>query len=209
MDHHHQQAPGRGSRPARPVTIPARLEWTRQPGTGPGLAVLGPLAGRTVIELGCGSGHNLAHLTATHHATGTGIDRDPAKITRARHLYGHLPGLTFICGDAASILAAMPAASADVCLSIFGAFSFSPPGPLLAAAAHALRPGGRLAITLRADDHHDQVVILVRKNTATSLRPAIAHQARRPATAPSREATAHDAAPSPHGLPGRTPRYPG
>jgi hypothetical protein len=43
-------------------------------------------------------------------------------------------------GDAASILAATPAASADVCLSIFGAFSFSPPRPLLAAAAHALRP---------------------------------------------------------------------
>jgi SAM-dependent methyltransferase len=156
------------------VSIPSRLEWTRQPGTGPDPSVLGPLAGRTVIELGCGSGHNLAHLAAIHHATCIGIDRDPAKTSRARHLYGNLASLTFICGDAASILAAMPAASADVCLSIFGAFSFSPPGPHLAAVAHALRPGGRLAITLRAGDHHDHVIILTRKNTTTSS-PASKH----------------------------------
>ncbi len=140
-----------------------RLEWTRQPGTGPPPAILGNLAGKTVAELGCGTGHNLAVLTARHRATVTGIDRDPAKVARARQLYGHLPGLHVIHADAASYLDTLPAASLDACLSIFGALSFSPPGPLLTAAARALRPGGLLAVTIRASDRHDTVVILTRR----------------------------------------------
>lgn len=139
-----------------------RLEWTRQPGTGPPPAILGDLTGRAVIELGCGSGHNLAVLAHRHSATATGIDCDPAKVTRARQLYGHLPGFRVIEADAASYLATLPAATVDVCLSIFGAFSFSPPRPLLQAAARALRPGGLLGITLRVSDRQDAVVILTR-----------------------------------------------
>jgi SAM-dependent methyltransferase len=143
--------------------VRARLEWTRQPGTGPPPEILGDLAGRVAVELGCGSGHNLAVLAARHGATVTGIDHDPAKVARARDLYGDIPGLRVIQADAASYLTALPPASVDACLSIFGAFSFSPPGPLLRAAAHALRAGGLLAITLRASDHHDAVVILARR----------------------------------------------
>jgi SAM-dependent methyltransferase len=166
MDRHDQQASERSHRLARhlSMSVPPRLEWTRQPGIGPGTAVLGPLVGRTVIELGCGSGHNLAHLVAAHRTIGIGIDHDPAKIGRARDLYGHLGDVVFILADAAAVLGAMPRSAADLCLSIFGAFSFSPAGPLLRGAAHALRPGGRLAITLRADDHHDHVVVLIRRN---------------------------------------------
>jgi SAM-dependent methyltransferase len=168
MDRYDQQAPERSHRPARYLSIRPRLEWTRQPGTGPGTAVLGPLAGRTVIEIGCGSGHNLAHLVAVHHTTGIGIDHDVAKISRASDLYGHLSNLAFILGDAAAVLGTMPPSAADLCMSIFGAFSFSPPGPLLRAAAQVLRPGGRLAITLRADEYHDHIVVLIRRNdTAT------------------------------------------
>jgi SAM-dependent methyltransferase len=163
MDRHDHQASPRSRRPARRLTTPARLEWTRQPGTGPGTSVLGPLAGRTVAELGCGSGHNLAHIVAACGAIGIGIDRDPAKISRARGRYGHLANLAFVHGDAAAVLAALPPSSIDVCLSIFGALSFSPPRPLLQAAAHALRPGGRLAITLRADDRRDYVIVFTRK----------------------------------------------
>jgi len=145
------------------TSVPARLEWTRQPGTGPPPGILGDLAGCTVIELGCGTGHNLAVLAARHGAIATGIDCDPAKVARARELYGDIPGLRVILADAASYLAGLPPASADACLSIFGAFSFSPPRPLLKAAARALRPGGLLAITLRASDHHDTVTIFTRR----------------------------------------------
>lgn len=144
--------------PVRP-----RLEWTREPGTGPPPAILGNLAGKTVVELGCGSGHNLAVLAHRHGATATGIDRDPAKVARTRELYGHVPGLRVIQADAAGYLAAQPPATVDACLSIFGALSFSPPSPLLEAAARALRPGGLLAVTLRASDRRDTVVILARR----------------------------------------------
>ena len=140
----------------------ARLEWTRKRGTGPP-GILGNLAGRIVVELGCGSGHNLAVLATRHGAIVTGIDHDPAKVARARTLYGDIPGLHVIQADAASHLTTLPTGSVDICLSIFGAFSFSPPGPLLSATTHVLRPGGLLAITLRADDHHDHVIILSRK----------------------------------------------
>ena len=143
--------------------VRARLEWTRQPGTGPPPAILGDLTGKVVVELGCGSGHNLAVLAARHRAIVTGIDHDPAKVARAQQLYGDIPGLRVTHADAASYLTALPAASVDACLSIFGALSFSPPGPLLKAAAHALRPGGLLAITLRASDHQDAVIILARR----------------------------------------------
>jgi ubiquinone/menaquinone biosynthesis C-methylase UbiE len=148
------------------MSIPTRFEWTRQSGIGPGISVLGPLTRRTVIEIGCGSGHNIAHLAAAHCAVGIGIDHDPVRATRARDLYGRVPNLAFIVGDAAEVLAAMPPASADVCLSIFGALSFSPQGPILNGAARVLRPGGLPAITVRVDDHHDYVIVLTRKKPA-------------------------------------------
>jgi hypothetical protein len=53
-------------------------------------------------------------------------------------------------------------ASIDICLSIFGAFSFTDPLPLLTVTSRALRPGGLLAVTLRADNHHDSITVLRR-----------------------------------------------
>lgn len=144
------------------MSVPDRFEWTRQPGIGPAPSVLGELRGRTVVEIGCGSGHNLAHLVARRNAHGIGIDHDPHKIERARGLYGHLPGIAFLLGDAADTLAGLPPSTVDLCVSIFGALSFSAPGPILAAAARALRPGGLLAVTLRADEDRDRVTILTK-----------------------------------------------
>jgi SAM-dependent methyltransferase len=92
-----------------------------------------------------------------------GIDCDPAKIRRAEQLYGQLDRLRFVHDDAAAYLAALPPSSADVCLSIFGAFSFTPASPLLTAAARVLRPGGLLALTVRRDDYRDRVIILARR----------------------------------------------
>jgi len=116
-----------------------------------------------VVELDCGGGHNLAHVVARQGATGIGVDRDPAKIRRARAAYGRLPGIRFVLADAVDHLTAVAPASVDVCLSIFGAFSFTDPLPLLHATSRALRPGGLLALTLRIDDRHDRVVVLRRR----------------------------------------------
>jgi SAM-dependent methyltransferase len=148
------------------MNVADRFEWTRQPGIGPAPDLLGVLDGRTVVEIGCGSGHNLAHLVTHRRARGIGIDHDPGKIERAMKIYGHIPGIGFHLGEAADMLSALAPGSIDVCLSIFGALSFSDPGPILAAAARALRPAGLLAVTLRADDHRDQVIVLSRKTEA-------------------------------------------
>jgi hypothetical protein len=52
-----------------------------------------------------------------------------------------------------------------VVLSIFGAFSFTDDArPALTGTARILRPGGLVAaLTLRAGDHHDTVVVLRRR----------------------------------------------
>jgi len=160
MDHRDHQAPDRSGQPAPRLMPPARFEWTRQPGTGPSTSILGPLPGATVVELGCGSGHNLAHLVAHHGAIGIGLDHNPVKISRARTGYGHLPGIRFTLAEAHHYLNAAMPASADLVLSIFGAFSFTNPLALLTATARILRPGGLLAMTLRADAHHDAVLVL-------------------------------------------------
>jgi SAM-dependent methyltransferase len=163
MDHRDHPAPGRSSCPAARLSPPARFEWTRQPGTGPPASILALLTGSVVIELGCGNGHNLAHLATRYHITGIGVDRDPAKIGRARAAYGHLPGLCFALAEARRYLTTSETGSADLVVSVFGAFSFTDPLPLLTATARVLRPGGRLALTLRADGRHDTVVVLRRR----------------------------------------------
>ena len=147
------------------MRAPTRFEWTRRPGIGPSEHVLGDLRGRLVVEIGCGSGHNLAHLVEHHEALGIGIDHDPRKIERAERFYGHLRGIAFRRGDAAEQLADFAPGSIELCVSIFGAFSFTDPRPLLTATARVLRPGGRLAVTLREDETRDRVIILTRKDS--------------------------------------------
>lgn len=148
----------------RPASL--RFEWTRRPGLGPGVSVLGDLKGRTVVELGCGVGYNLSHLAAVLGACCVGIDHDAATVRLARAMFGHL-GISFVHADAAEYLRSVPAESVDVCVSVFGAFSFGEPAALLRAAAVALRPGGRLGLTLRVDDGHDRVIVLERKEVVS------------------------------------------
>lgn len=159
-----QPPSGGGGEPAQRIgQVRGRFEWTRAPGVGPDLSILGDLRRKVVVETGCGGGHNLAHLVALHGAQGIGIDHDPAKIEKARRTYGAVEGLTFIEAEASTYLRTRPPASIDLCLSIFGAFSFSHPAALAAGAAHALRPGGLLAATFRETETTDLVLVLRRR----------------------------------------------
>ena len=165
MDLRDLPPPHRSRTPPTDLTVRDRFEWTRATGVGPPLTVLGDLTGRRIVELGCGSGHNLAHLAAYHHAISVGVDHDPHKVARARSFYPEGSHLTFMHAEATGYLRSLPPASVDLCLSIFGAFSFlepTGPGPLLTATARVLRPGGRLALTLRATDTTDLVLIYTR-----------------------------------------------
>ncbi|GAB3168247.1 hypothetical protein GCM10027059_30530 [Myceligenerans halotolerans] len=100
------------------MSPPERFELTRVPGVGPDASLLGDLAGAIVIEIGCGSGHNLAHLVTHHGAVGIGIDHDPARIHRARAFYGPIPDLQFVHDDAEHGLRRFaPAPSTSSCRS--------------------------------------------------------------------------------------------
>ena len=125
---------------------PTRMQWTQHPGLGPGTKILGDLAGRLVLELGCGPGHNLAHLVARHHAIGFGVDTAAAQIARARLHYGHLDGLTLLTADAADFLSTTEH-TFDVVYCVFGALGLSPPDPILAGIRQRLHTGGTLAFS--------------------------------------------------------------
>lgn len=116
---------------------PARLELTRRPGTGPDAVLLADhgvdLRGALVVEAGCGSGHNTAHLAGLG-ARAVGVDLDHARLARARASYGRVPGAEFVHAEAAAYLRGLPARTADAVLSVFGAFSFHPAGPCSARA---------------------------------------------------------------------------
>jgi len=116
------------------------LNWTQYPDHGPNESVLGELAGRRVLELGSGSGSNLAHL-GTLGAICTGVDLAPSRTRTATTEWGHLLGLEFVTADAVVFLTDT-AESFDVVYSIFGAVWFTDPVILLPLVRKRMRPGG-------------------------------------------------------------------
>ncbi|MFJ1912014.1 class I SAM-dependent methyltransferase [Streptomyces sp. NPDC088147] len=133
---------------AEPLAVPARMEWTTRPGQGPGADVLGPdLHGKRLLELGCGPGHNAAHLATRHDVHVTGVDLVGLQVRRARSHYGRLNNLTFVAGHALHYLHASDE-QFDAVYSVFGAVGLVAPELLLAAIAQRLTPGRVLAFSV-------------------------------------------------------------
>ncbi|MER5632304.1 class I SAM-dependent methyltransferase [Streptomyces nitrosporeus] len=144
-----------------PLSVPARMQWTTRPGQGPGAEILGPdLHGKRLLELGCGPGHNAAHLATLPQALGftragdaptgahvTGLDLVGLQVHRARSHYGRLNNLTFVAGHALHYLHASDE-QFDAIYSVFGAVGLVAPGLLLPAIAQRLTPGRVLAFSV-------------------------------------------------------------
>ncbi|MGY1435252.1 class I SAM-dependent methyltransferase [Streptomyces reniochalinae] len=131
--------------PAEPLVPPSRMEWTPHRGHGPGAELLGTrLHGKRALELGCGPGHNAAHLSHHHGVQATAIDLVGLQIRRARSHYGHIPHLTFSAGHALHYLHAAQEPF-DAIYSVFGAIGLVAPELLLPAAADCLTDRGLLA----------------------------------------------------------------
>ncbi|MDH6575588.1 class I SAM-dependent methyltransferase [Kitasatospora sp. MAP5-34] len=125
---------------------PTRMEWTQQPGVGPGAEILGDdLTGRRIVELGCGAGHNTAHLAAVG-ARAIGVDRSAGQIRRAIGHYRHT-GALFVHGSALIHLT-RSAVPLHAVVSVFGAVGLTEPTRLLASASARLTPGGILAFAV-------------------------------------------------------------
>ncbi|MGJ5890694.1 class I SAM-dependent methyltransferase [Streptomyces niveiscabiei] len=131
-----------------PLPVPARMEWTTKPGQGPGAEILGPdLHGKRLLELGCGAGHNAAHLAGRHGAHVTGVDLAGLQVHRARAHYGRLNNLTLVTSHALHHLHASDEPY-DAIYSVFGAVGLVAPELLLPAIARHLTPGRVLAFSV-------------------------------------------------------------
>lgn len=121
------------------------LNWTQYPDHGPDETILGDLRGKRVLELGSGSGCNLAHL-ATLGARCTGVDIAPSREAVAEQRWGRSPELDFITQDVVDFLQES-ADDFDVIISIFGATWFTDPAVLLPLIRKRLAPGGMLVFS--------------------------------------------------------------
>ncbi|MFF7312402.1 NUDIX domain-containing protein [Streptomyces sp. NPDC008137] len=122
----------------------ARIDWGFE-GAGPGIEVLGELAGMRVLDLGCGPARHAAHLVRAHGALVDAVDASDGQHERARARYGSLRGLRLVLADAVEHL--RTAEPYDVIYSLH-AVPYLDPHRLLPALASALRPGGRLCFTV-------------------------------------------------------------
>lgn len=121
------------------------FNWTSHPDHGPDEAVLGPVRGRRVLELGSGTGCNLAHLAACG-AHCTGLDVSPTQAAKAAERWGGRPRLDFCTGEARDFLADT-LDSFDIIYSVFGAAWFTDPHALFPLVLKRLSPRGVFAFS--------------------------------------------------------------
>jgi len=134
---------------ARNYAEPGRRNWqSTQPLWGnwsipeSDLHVLPPVAGKDVIELGCGTAYVSAWL-ARRGARVVGIDNSPAQLANARKFQGEF-GLQFPILLAAAEAVPLPDERFDLAISEYGASIWSDPYLWIAEASRLLRPGGQL-----------------------------------------------------------------
>jgi SAM-dependent methyltransferase len=132
----------------RTSVVPQAIQWTAWPDLEPAEPMVGDLAGLDVVELGCGTGEHVAYAAAHGARNVIGVDISPERLSVAEQRFGHMAGTRWICRDAASALAELPAL--DVVLSVFGALWYSDPDVLLPKIVARLRPGGVLIASVGA-----------------------------------------------------------
>jgi SAM-dependent methyltransferase len=105
--------------------------------------------GARVLEVGCGPGHLSIRLARQHGLEVTGLDLDPAMISRARANAdrpgsGDGPRPVFLVGDVASL--ALPDGSFDLVVSTLSMHHWADPTAGLTEIGRVLRPGARALI---------------------------------------------------------------
>jgi SAM-dependent methyltransferase len=104
---------------------------------------LGEVAGRDVVELGCGTAYVSAWL-AKLGARPVGVDPTPAQLATARRLQEET-GIVFPLVEAPGEKVPLPDTSFDLVVSEYGASLWADPERWIPEAARLLRDGGRLA----------------------------------------------------------------
>ena len=101
-----------------------------------------PLAGRDVLEVGCGRGGGCAYITRhLHAATTTGLDLAPRNIALCRTRYD-MDGVSFVEGDALNL--PFPDGRFDAIVNIESSHCYPSVPAFLREAGRVLRDGGHL-----------------------------------------------------------------
>jgi len=120
----------------------AEIEWGVCGVAESELNVLPDVAGKDVVELGCGTAYFGAWL-ARRGARVVGVDVTPAQLETARRMEAEFAlGLQFVEANAEET--GLPAAAFDLVLSEYGASIWADPYQWIPEAARLLRPRGRL-----------------------------------------------------------------
>jgi SAM-dependent methyltransferase len=130
-------------RRAREAWAKEEIDWGMFSGPESEIGALGDLAGKDVIELGCGTAYFGAWL-ARRGARVTGVDPTPAQLATARRMSEEFELLMTLV-EASAEQVPLPAGSFDLAVSEYGASIWADPELWIAEAARLLRPGGRLA----------------------------------------------------------------
>ena len=112
------------------------------------LGALPEVAGKDVVELGCGTAYVSAWL-AKRGARPVGIDLTPAQLETARWCQQEV-GIEFPLVEASAEDVPLPDASFDLALSEYGASIWCRPERWIAEAARLLRPGGELVFLVNS-----------------------------------------------------------
>src|SRR3954462_3404971 len=110
------------------------------------LQVLGDVAGKDILEFGCGAAQWSIAL-AKLGARPVGLDLSERQLEHARRLMTEA-GVTFPLVHASAEAVPLPNASFDIVFCDHGAMSFCDPYRTVPEAARLLRPGGLLAFNL-------------------------------------------------------------
>jgi SAM-dependent methyltransferase len=129
-------------RKARESWAKEEIDWGMFSGPESEVGALGEVAGKDVVELGCGTAYFGAWL-AKRGAQVTGVDVTPAQLDTARRMQAEF-GLPFRLIEASAEDVPLPDESFDLAVSEYGASIWCDPERWLAEAARLLRPGGRL-----------------------------------------------------------------
>lgn len=109
------------------------------------LAILGDVAGRDVLELGCGAAQ-WSILLAQRGARPVGLDNSARQLEHAREAMA-AAGVDFPLVHAAAEEVPLPDASFDVVFCDHGALTFADPYRAVPEAGRLLRPGGLFAFS--------------------------------------------------------------